>query len=118
MATAQVYTASNEQGEMWRRQSLRNAYDYQPAGTAQLVSESGPLHLFAIPMSHGMGHHFTVWNSVDDEFYCSCHRMHACEHSGAALVALMQRGLLPYMTSADPAETEANAQVWREAAGR
>jgi hypothetical protein len=115
MATAQVYTASNEQGDAWRRQSLREAHDGQTTYTAQLLSVHGALHLFAVPTRDRLGFRFVVWSSVDDDFYCSAHRMHACECSGAALISLTQRGLLPYMTGDEPGEFEANAQVWRAA---
>ncbi len=116
MATATMtYTASNTQGATWRRQSLREAYAAQAAGTAREISEHGSLHLFAVPSESRMAYRFVVWNCQDDEFFCSTHRMHACPCSGAALVSLMQRGLLAYMTSDTPAETEANALVWRAA---
>lgn len=99
------------------RQSLRAAFDTQVAYTARELYESGIHHLFAVPTHDRLRYRFVSWNCQDDEFYCSEHRMHACACSGAALLAIMQRGLLPYMSSHEPEEVETNARVWRAACG-
>lgn len=116
--TTRRYTASNKQTPLWRRQSLRAACEKQVAYTARELHEFGSLHLFAVPAQNRLTFRFVTWNCQDNEFYCDEHRMHACEHSGAAMQALMQRGLLPYMDSAEPEEVEANARIWRAAAGQ
>jgi hypothetical protein len=119
MATAarvtRAYSASNVQDATWRRRALRAAFDTQVAYTAVERCEQGVNHLFSVPTTKRLGYRFVVWNCQADDFYCSEHHMHACECSGAALQNLMTRGLLPYMSSDEPAETEANARVWREA---
>jgi hypothetical protein len=110
------YTASNKQTATWRRQSLRAAFDTHTAYTAyEQAVVTGCLHAIVVPSRCGGQPERVVWDPVRDEFYCATDHMHACEHSGAAMVHLMARGLLPYMDSHEPAEVEANARVWREA---
>jgi hypothetical protein len=104
-----------DQGVAWRREALQLAFDQQVAYTAKELCEHGVLHLFAVPTTSRMAFRFVCWNCQENDFYCSEHAMHACECSGAALQALMQRGLLPRLTSDEPGELEANAQVWRAA---
>jgi hypothetical protein len=116
--SAQVrrYTARNEQNDLWRRQSLRSAYGQHTAGRAYEQAErTDHLHAITVPQDNGKVANIVVWDCQKNEFFCSEHRMHTCECSGAAIIYLIQRGLHAYMDSREPEEVEANAKVWREA---
>jgi hypothetical protein len=126
MATAVVeqtqvrrYTARNVQNALWRRQSLRAAFEQHTAYTAYEVAEVPHCHhVIRVPSRNDGKPVRVVWDGVKDEFYCNEHAMHTCCHSGAALLLLMARGLLPHMDSSEPGELEANTQVWRQASGK